>query len=177
MTKAPDNQRHTFRLQGYDYSKEGAYFITICTYERRHLFGNVAENTFNCSSVGSIAREMWFKIPEHFGNVNLDEFIVMPNHVHGIVFIHSNVGVKFNAPTNYGSHYSNISPRQGTLSVMIRTYKSAVTHTCKVNGYDLFRWQRNYYEHVIRNEDDLREIRDYVIYNPLKWEFDSENIK
>ena len=156
--------------------------MTICTYDRKCFFGDVVDGAFSPSPIGRIAREFWFEIPKHSENVQLDEFAVMPNHIHGVLIIGGSViqkadakprrGVLLNATRN---HYSQISPKKHTLSVVIRTYKSALTRWCKQNGYAYFRWQSNYYEHIIRDEEDLNQIREYIISNPLKWALDKEN--
>ena len=122
------------------------------------------------------------EIPDHFKHIELDEFVVMPNHIHGIIIINDNRrGVRSNAPTepnnniNPENYFSQISPQSGTLGVIIRAYKSSVTRWCRKNNYDQSIWQRNYYEHIIRNDKELYEIRKYIINNPMKWELDNEH--
>jgi len=166
-------RRRSIRLQGYDYSQAGAYFITICTHNRECVLGEMVDGKINLLSIGNIAHQFLVEIPKHFKNVELDEFAVMPNHVHGIIIINSDVGVqKFEFLQKENQFQHIISASIGSI---IRTFKSAVTHWCKENGYENFRWQRNYYEHIIRNEDNLYLIREYIQNNPLKWEFDEEN--
>jgi REP element-mobilizing transposase RayT len=122
------------------------------------------------SSIGEIARKCWQEIPVHFQNIELDEFIIMPNHLHGIIIINdSRRDVQLNVSTR-------ISPKKGTISVVIRTYKAVVTTLCHRSGYDDFRWQSRFYEHIIRSEKDLQKIRDYIINNPAKWSEDEENL-
>ena len=153
--------RKTIRLRDYDYSQAGAYFVTICTYNKECLFGNIIDGDIVLSPMGKIAYKFWLEIPLHFKSIKLDEFIIMPNHIHGIILItDQGRGVKFNAPTRTNNYYSRISPQKDTLPVIIRTYKSVVTHYGKQNGYEYFKWQRAYYEHVIRNEDDLNQVRE-----------------
>jgi len=186
--------RKVIRLKGYDYSLAGAYFVTICTYNSFCSLGHVKEGIVILSTIGKKADKFWQEISAHHGNTQLHEFIVMPNHVHGIIMIsdqdtncrgvqlnapdrsagnptHSSKGVYLNAPT----HHVRISPRKNTLSVIIRTYKSALTNWCRKNGFSNFKWQRNYYEHIIRNEKELSRIREYIQNNPINWELDREN--
>ena len=163
------HQRRSLRLKDYDYSQEGAYFVTICTQRKMMLFEN--------EEIRAVAERCWLEIPGHFPNVQLDEWIIMPNHLHAIVVIEQCRGVQLNAPTirKTTERFSTISPHRNTLAIIVRTYKAAVTMRCRREGFDLFRWQRNYYEHVIRNEDDLNEIRHYILDNPVKWVMDENN--
>lgn len=168
--------RKYLRLKGYDYSQPGGYFITICTHKKECLFGDVKEEKVVLSSTGQVASEFWLAIPRHFKNVELDEFVVMPNHVHGIiVLIDQCGGVKFNAPTKDRDYYSRISPKQGAIPLIVRTYKSAVSTWCKQNRHENFEWQRNYYDHIVRDEKDLAQVREYIANNPMKWDLDAEN--
>jgi REP element-mobilizing transposase RayT len=172
------------RLKGYDYSQAGEYFVTICTDNHRCLFGAVIEEEMRSSPVGKIAKSCWEKIPKHFRNVELDEFVIMPNHVHGIIIINDNRrDVQLNVSTdrinisskNDLNASTELSPKRGTLSVIIRTYKAAVTTECRRKGYNEFQWQSRFYEHIIRDEKDLQSIREYIINNPIKWFSDEEN--
>lgn len=142
--------------------------------------------------IGSIAFENWQAIPEHFDHVELDEFIVMPNHIHGLIGIkaHSvldsegaHLGtnlyscephcrdVKSNVSTNkdLATKMSEISPRAGSLSTIIRSYKGSVTRQCRMKGYNFFKWQNRFYEHIVRNDKSLNDIREYIYYNPMQW--------
>jgi putative transposase len=171
MAHNPDrHRRRSIRLKNYDYSQSGAYFITICTHKRECSFGNIKDGEIELTEVGKTACKYWVEIPEHFAGVQIDEFVVMPNHLHAVVMINP-VGVQNFEPLQHRYQHT-ISKSIGSI---IRAYKSTVSHWCKVNEHDYFRWQRNYYEHVIRNEDDLSEIREYIVNNPLKWDLDSEN--
>ena len=186
--------RKVIRLKGYDYSLAGAYFVTICTFMRKCSLGRVRDGMVVLSAIGRQANEFWEQIANHHNNVQIDEFIVMPNHIHGITMIiendahcrgvqlnapdrsagnpiHSSRGVYLNAPT----HHVRISPRKNTLSVIIRTHKATLTNWCRHNGFGHFRWQRNYYEHIIRNEKELCRVREYIQNNPVNWELDREN--
>ena len=194
--------RRSIRLREYDYTSPGWYYITICTHQQAVLFGDIKNGRIVLSPIGKIARGYWFQIPNHFKFVELDEFVIMPNHLHGIVIINNHPGngdpgvsenladhdirignnnrrgVRSNAPTNANinpqNYFSFISPKSGTLGVIIRSYKSSVTRWCRKNKFEYFQWQRNYYEHTIRNEQELYQIRKYIRNNPLKWQLDSE---
>jgi REP element-mobilizing transposase RayT len=180
MTSKFDPKKHrrrSIRLKGYDYAQSGAYYITIVAYQRGHFFGEVTNAEMRLNELGQIAHDEWFKTATLRPYVELyeDEFIVMPNHVHGIIRIHNNIvgAERRSAPT---VTKTIIPPK--SLSAIIRAYKSAVTYA--INGLQNQRgavlWQRNYYEHVIRDEKDLQAKRDYIIGNPLNWESDDENI-
>ncbi len=145
------------------------------------------------SAAGTIARQCWEEIPKHFPHVALDEFVIMPDHMHGIIVIlededyKSHGGVQLNAPIRNTSissapsssrkdnYFSIISPKKKTLSIIIRTYKAAVTTICREKGLNDFKWQRNYYERIIRDERAFAAIRKYILNNPAKWLHDREN--
>ena len=158
--------RRSIRLHEYDYTRPGAYFVTVCTQNGRLFFDE--------SVMKAAAEDCWQRIPQHHPEISLDTWVVMPNHVHGLVVIGQGRGVQLNAPTKRGTsnRHSVISPRAGTLAVIVRTYKAAVTTRCRRSGYPDFAWQRNCYEHIVRNEDDLLRIRQYIQDNPLKWDSD-----
>jgi len=146
--------RRSVRLPGYDYSSIGGYFVTICVDDHSRNLGRFVNGKIFLSPTGRMAQEFWVKIPHHFPHVGLDQFIIMPNHVHGIItFVDEppGRGVQSNAPTSGKNHlikteyYSRISPVIGSLPVIIRTYKAAVTHWCRNNGSPNLSWQRNYY--------------------------------
>ncbi len=175
-------RRKSIRLAEYDYASPGAYFVTICTHHKGGVFGEVVNGRVILSPVGKIAESCWREIPEHFGHVELDYWITMPDHLHGILTIDEpgsgttdrrrRRGVQLNAPTSTNI-YSQISPKKRTLSVVIRTYKAAVTRHCRLDDYGDFKWQRSFYDRVIRDEEELNRIREYIIYNPVKWQNDS----
>jgi len=177
MYNSEKHHRRSIRLKGYDYSLAGTYFVTICVKERKCVFGDVQNSNVVLSPIGEIVYQRWNEIPNNFNSVKLYVFIVMPNHLHGIVVMTNDCrGVQLNAPTrNASNFYGLISPKQKTLSVIIRTFKAAVTTLCRKNNYHFFELQRNYYEHIVRNEDELNRIREYIINNPLQWQFDKEN--
>jgi len=195
----PDSKtyhRKSIRLLSYDYSSTGAYFVTICTQNRKCLFGEIMEADVNLNEIGKMVLWHWRRIPHHFPNVKLDKKIVMPNHIHGIIWISDDdvdVGAKHSKkPTllNNQNCLENASPLQddlsrqipiGTkpqaLSAIVQNFKSVTSR--KFNRMRLHDhttlWQRNYFDRIVRDEDELKRIREYIIYNPLKWESDKEN--
>ena len=166
--------RRSIRLQGYDYTQPGAYFVTICTQARACSFGAVADGEMQLNNPGQIAHAAWDTLPARFPSIRLDAFVVMPNHVHGIIM----VGAQFIAPSKgFGTAMNdqgaiNHAP---TLGEMVRAYKAASTRFIRQAGSLDFAWQRNYYEHVVRDEDSLNRIRQYILDNPARWQFDRDN--
>ena len=148
-------QRKSPRLKGYDYSREGAYFITICTHNRVHLFGHIADDEMHLSPVGEIAVARWDAIPDHYPDVDLDTFIVMPNHVHGILLL------------------TGKSDFKTVLGRVINGYKGAVTAGVCRQHLGIIVWQSRYHDHIIRGETDLNRIRQYVLTNPARWQEDT----
>jgi putative transposase len=145
--------------------------------DKKSILGHITNGNVDLSPIGDITHRCWNEIPNHFPNVELDAFIVMPNHLHGIVALtNGGRGVQLNAPDlTTANNFKSISPKKGTLSVIIRTYKAAVTTECRKRKYHFHGWPRNYYEHIVRNEDLLGRIREYIVSNPLQWQFDREN--
>ena len=169
--------RRSLRLKDYDYSQAGAYFITICTKGRKCYLGEICNERMNLSDIGNIVKECWLKIPEHFGNVKIDEWVIMPNHVHGIIIIIESVGTDYNLSLQRKTRqnrFQNITPK--SLSYIIATFKSAVSRQInRIGTGNDFAWQSRFYDHIIRNENELYRIKQYIQNNPLKWELDREN--
>jgi putative transposase len=177
--------RRSIRLETYDYAQAGAYFVTICTFERRSLLGAVVademqlspygSDEMQLSPCGSIVTECWDEIPQHFTGVELDAFVVMPNHVHGI-FVLSD-GAMATRARHASPLQEKSGARPGSVGAIVGAFKSAASR--RINqmygtpGAPL--WQRNYYERIIRNEKELNGIREYIIYNPALWEQDVNN--
>ena len=196
MSNNKQYHRRSIRLQGYDYTQNGAYFVTICAHERRHLFGNVVDGNMRVNDWGVFVRSCWDEIPAHHPYIELDAFVVMPNHMHGVIVIAGDNGVMidttgddrrgmidttgddrrgmiYHAPTDIKREFSK--PIAHSLSSIVGTFKAAVTRHIKrqPNAPDHPIWQRNYYEHIIRSEESLNTIRSYVATNPTKWVEDS----
>ena len=186
MTDNPtSHRRKSIRSQGCDYSQAGLYFITVCTHNRVPLFGEIVDGVMALNTAGQIVEKCWCAIPEHFPQVTVDEFVVMPNHVHGIITIgENNVGANDVRANNvrandYLPQPSNEIPRSlqhgtsRTIGSMVRGFKIGVTRWFRANT-DIHKvWQRNYYEHIIRNEDSYLKIADYIQTNPQRWEIDT----
>ena len=177
MTYNPTiHRRKSIRLQGYDYSQAGAYFITVCTHSRAPLFGEIVDGVMVLNTAGQIVEKCWCAIPEHFPQVTLDEFVVMPNHVHGIITVGVNNVVGAN---DYLPQPSKKTPRplqhgtSRTIGSMVRGFKIGVTRWFRANTDIHAVWQRNYYEHIIRNEDAYLKIAEYIQTNPQRWETDT----
>ncbi|WP_181305145.1 transposase [Rufibacter sp. XAAS-G3-1] len=173
------HRRRSVRLKGYDYGQAGAYFITICTHERDPLFGEIRNGEMHLNAFGQIAYQEWLNTPAVRPNVSLDVFVVMPNHLHGILLITGpddrmdslppaadegvcNTPLPFKSPSN-------------TIGSIVRGYKAAVTkqiNLLKSDEVGIDVWQRSYHEHIIRNERSYQHISDYIINNPLQWEAD-----
>jgi len=164
------------RLPDYDYSLSGLYFITICTHERLPLFGKIIDGIMITSDAGVVVEKCWREIPDHFPQVMLDGFVLMPNHIHGIIeIVESNenvVGANNYSPTHSPLH----SPLRGTsktVGSIVRGFKIGVTKWFRENT-DIHKvWQRNYHEHVIRDEEGYAKISEYIQYNPQKWQDDT----
>jgi putative transposase len=169
------HNRKSIRLKGYDYSQPGGYFVTICTQNKEMLFGDVIDGNVVLNESGKYTQKCWCVIPRHFPDVCLDEFIIMPNHIHGIIFIvenDQNVGIQnFESLHQQKNRYQKIIPR--SIGSIIRGFKIGVTKWFRKNTEIYSVWQRNYYEHIIRNEPELNRIRKYIFENPLKWQEDN----
>ena len=178
--------RRSIRLADYDYSQPGAYFITLVTYQRERLFGNIANGEMRFSSMGQIAEEHWRLIPEHFPHVELGAYVVMPNHVHGIIIINgrSNAGAFDRTGTTLScpdvpcperAREKFGKPVKGSIPTIIRSYKASVTRRIQQewNASDI--WQRNYYEHIVRNDEEHNRITLYIEKNVARWVMDNEN--
>jgi putative transposase len=178
-------QRRSLRMKDYDYSREGAYFLTICTYERRQLFGEIHNGEMNLYSLGRVVAAQWQRLPDRFPNLELGEWVIMPNHIHGILVItgrgEASQEKRSTLPDTLKKDASPLRPTgttPGSVSAIIQNFKSITS--CKVstqiNKLQGSVWQRNYYEHVIRNEREFQAISDYILTNPQNWEKDTEFI-
>lgn len=168
-------RRKQLRLQYYDYSTVGYYFVTICTQGRLCLFGEVIDGEMRLNDAGHCVQVVWNRLPKRYGGVEIDEFIVMPNHVHGIVVVTqcpelADVGAIHELLLRMKRRNMVISKAMGYLKMNSAKQINVMRGTCGVPV-----WQRNYYEHVIRTEDDLSKARQYIQENPLKWDLDPEN--
>lgn len=162
----PDiHHRRSIRLKGYDYTKEGVYFLTICAQNREQVFRDIRNGVAILNPAGEMIEKWWNELENKFENIELDEHVIMPNHLHGIIV---NVGPKRNFPED--------------LRKMAQWFKTMTTNeyirNVKQNNwppFDTRLWQRNYYERIIRNQEELQQTREYIKNNPLQWDFDDEN--
>ena len=191
MTGIPDpRNRRSTRLKSYDYSRNGAYFITIVTQGHSLLFGDIVDDDLHLNDAGEMVQRCWEEMPNRFPSITMDQFVVMPNHIHGIVVIHqpaADAGPPLpqpavGAPLVGAQATPRVAP--APLGNVIGAFKSLTTleYSRGVDSkawpaFDRRLWQRNYYEHIIRNERELEDIREYIWNNPLAWDMDSENPK
>jgi REP element-mobilizing transposase RayT len=180
------HHRHSIRLKGFDYSQPGAYFVTIVTWQRECLFGEVVDGEMHLNEYGKIVQEWWHEISAHFPNVETTSFVIMPNHVHGIILITAerrgtvpvpSIHEQINVVT---THSGGVTPplRAPTLGQVVAYFKYQSTkemNTLDGIGTITKFWQRNYYEHIIRNEREMSKIWDYIETNPLHLGDDDEN--
>lgn len=177
MPDLPERKR--LRLKGYDYSQPGAYFVTIVTQGRVALFGAVADEAMHLNPAGEMVHAAWARLPARFPSIALDEFIVMPNHVHGIVWFQDDVGDGLARPeTPDGQNPGRDKPgpyNRGALPDVVRVFKSLTTREYKQRFGGGKLWQRGYHDRVIRTEKELDETRIYIRFNARKWAQDPEN--
>lgn len=172
------------RLQTWDYSNNGAYFITICTQNREHFFGNIQNGIMQLSEIGKLAEQYWVEIPNHFSFIELGNFVVMPNHVHGILIINkiNDLPLYESADTRQclvstidsnttigSSRFQNQG--KNTISSIVGSYKSIVTKMSRQIHSD-FGWQSRFHDHIIRNSKSFNNIQNYIFDNPLNWKSD-----
>jgi len=176
MNTQPDH-RHSIRLQGYDYGTEGAYFITIVTQVRECLLGKIESGEIQLNDAGQMIEKWWLELGHKFPKINTETFIVMPNHIHGIIVINPGDDVG-STPCVRPAGVHTSSP----LSEMVQWFKTMTTNAyireVKQNQWPPFPgklWQRNYYEHIIRDETEWKQIYAYIENNPMQWEMDNEN--
>ena len=157
------------RLKDLRLSQSGAYFVTICVSQRKCLLGTITDGEMKLSKYGSIVAESWQWLANAFSYILLDEWSIMPNHFHGIIFI--------NQPHEGGSRTAPTLPKSLPLSRLVGAFKTASSKRINIHRKmpGISFWQRGFYEHVIRHEEALNRIRDYIATNPVRWELDREN--
>lgn len=178
------HHRRSIRLKGYDYTAAGAYFITVCTYQRECLFGEIVNGVMQLNTFGLCVQACWQSLPDHFQKLQLDAFVVMPNHLHGILLLDGDLGkgeafgqkIRQSNP-NFHPNASPLQPRgtqRRSVGAIIQNFKSVSTRKInrmhQRNGRTI--WQRNYYENIIRNESAFQTICQSIQNNPLSWELD-----
>lgn len=191
MTYDPaKHHRRSIRLKGYDYSQAGLYFITICTHNRVCLFGKIENGKMILNDAGRMVENEWLKLPEHFKNIALHEYVVMPNHFHAIMEIvgatlvvaqNDTVASNDNIASNIEKGQpQGIAPTGKTVGNMVGAFESITTveyiRGVKTNNWQTFDkklWQRNYWEHIIRDEQSQIKISEYIANNPANWNNDT----
>ena len=177
------HKRRSIRLRGYDYSQVGGYFVTICSWQKECLFGDVIKEENKLNELGIIVKECFENIPNRFRNTEVDRFVIMPNHIHVIIIISksvgkSNVGAIHELPLQHEPSIQYRKQRRQMLLPKIMGWlkmnsAKAINQIRDTSGRSV--WQRNYYERIIRNEKELNRIREYIWNNPLQWHLDEEN--
>lgn len=180
------------RLQQWDYRWAGAYFITVCTKDRLHYFGDIENGKMVLSNIGVLADVFWYEIKNHTQNVELGAFVVMPNHIHGVLILTENddndnvngnvetghalslrqteqLNGQLNEPTIGQQRFQNIG--KNSISSIVGSYKSAVTKHAHRLGFE-FEWQTRFYDHIIRNDESFQKISNYINNNPVNWQED-----
>ncbi len=171
------------RLASWNYGWPGSYFITICTKNRKHLFGEIINHEMYLNDVGIIADKCWAEIPDHFQHTTLGEFVIMPNHVHGIIIIDTDgadveTGHALSLPrtsrTPGTPHFRFQNPGKNTISAMVGSFKSAVTKLSRPMNKN-FGWQTRFHDHIIRSHEEYLRISNYILNNPANWNADKFN--
>jgi len=168
-------ERKKIRLDEWDYSSEGVYFITICCQGRKLFFGTVHKDKVVFSEIGKIADQFWQAIPSHFPHVKLHEFVIMPNHIHGIVVLDYSLagqqyGISVLSEHKTKDNFNKFSkPVKKSVSVIINQFKSSVKRWCNQNGYSHFQWQSRFYDHILQDEKSIDRVREYINNNPRNW--------
>lgn len=191
MRYDPEEQhRRSVRLPEYDYSAPGAYFVTICAYSRQCLFGRIEDGIMHLNGVGLIVQSCWSRLATRFCWLTLDEYVIMPNHLHGIIHIEERHGLgrgeafahqNENTDQVLTANASPLQPR-GTqpqsLPAIVQAFKSSSARRInqRPGQSKLMVWQRNYYEHIIQDEKSLNRIREYIHVNPTQWLHDPDNL-
>ena len=185
------HHRRSIRLKGYDYGQAGLYFITICCQDRICRFGQVENGKMKLNEFGEIAHNEWLNTPKIRPNVKLGEFVIMPNHIHGIIEIHDRgeshspktkesherKGVCKTPPHHTPHHTQPPKSPSNNIGAIVRGYKSSVTRQINTLGFNEKLWQRNYYEHIIQDERAFQNISEYIKNNPAKWGGDKFYLK
>jgi REP element-mobilizing transposase RayT len=173
------HHRRSIRLQGYDYSQDGTYFVTLCTHNRENLLGEIKNGEMILNEYGKIIAESWEWLGVQYDYVELDAWVIMPNHMHGIIVINQNGGGSGRGGSRTAPTRTAPPVKTKSLGRLIGAFKTVSTKRInqirKTPGAIV--WQRNYWDHIIRDEKSLRNIRNYIINNPLQWEEDENNIR
>jgi len=183
MTSKYPVRKHV-RMGSFNYAQAGYYFVTICTHNRREILGDIAKGKFSPTAAGKEARVSWLDLPAHHPAMHLDEFVIMPNHVHGIIVLEWDLTADTGSiPTNprkaeVHPDQGKPGPKRGSLGAIIGSYKAAVSRKLNWNSqHNTPLWQRKFFDHVIRTDKALLAIREYIVNNPLSWHYDELNAR
>ena len=169
-------RRRSIRLKNFDYSSAGAYFFTLCVQNRVCVLGHVIDGRMELNQAGSIVSSEWLRTADVRHNVHLDEFVVMPDHFHGIIILDRIIdGPGSLQECSHPTADRSFRLHPDSLGSIIGQFKSIATKRIRLYGQHNFQWQRNYFEHIIRNEREFTAIREYIINNPIKWWYDEKN--
>jgi REP element-mobilizing transposase RayT len=179
-----EHHRRSVRLQKYPYAERGFFFVTICTHEKKCVLGKITNYEMTLSEIGQIVDRCWSDIPLHFPTAKLDQFTIMPNHLHGIIIINRVLPDESSMTACRARKIADTvyerfgKPVAGSLPTIMRSFKSAVTKRVNELGWTENSpfWQRNYFEHVIRSEESLNRIRNYIWENPIHWGTDEYKV-
>ena len=175
MTLFQDKYRiESARKRNWDYSAPGSYFVTICTEDRKTHFGKITDDSMNLSAVGAYATACWQEIATHHPKVEIDEFIVMPNHVHGIIVITGPERLpelRRREKIRRTMELSAVHPKSGSLGAVVGSFKSAVSYWCRTQNLE-FEWQARFHDRIIRGKNSLQAVREYIRDNPANWHKD-----
>ena len=169
-------QRRQSRLKDYDYTASGAYFFTVCTYNRACILGEVVEHEVILTPLGMMVESAWQDVPNHYQHVRIDQSIVMPNHIHGIVRIELSDRGPARDPGRSPTHRNGTAPE--SLAAIVGSFKARVTRQSRramMLSAEARLWQRGFYDHAIRSDRALERIREYIVNNPAQWHLDAEN--
>ena len=183
MKPSSKHREGSARLSGWDYRNQARYFITICTKNRFHFLGQCFDGIMSLSDIGKMTYTFWKEIPNHFSNVFLDVFQVMPNHIHGIIALTGEIIAPRNTnltnrniidkPVEKNQYFQAISPKAGSLATIVRSYKSVCKKEINLNFPDAeFAWQPRYHDYIIRDDEKFFRIKNYIINNPKNWKKD-----
>ena len=171
-TAKPFYSRRSPRLPGYDYRQSGTYFVTICAEQMRSRFGTIVEGELQLNSLGQLVGDEWQRLAIARANVKLDRFVVMPNHLHGLI----RIGEEHEHDSRHvpEAETGPVSMQAGSLGAIVGQFKAAVSRRAKAEGIagDTRIWQRGYYDHIVRDQRSLNEIRRYILENPGRWHDD-----
>jgi REP element-mobilizing transposase RayT len=184
------HHRQSIRLKNYDYSQPGFYFLTICTYKRQSWLGEIKNDRMYLNQIGKIVAEEWLNTPKIRSNFELDKWVIMPNHLHGIVIINENLNLLGDRNVSeqkpffkenrdiLGARDAPLRQEPNSISSFVAGFKSAVTKRINLlrDNRDIPIWQRNYYESIIRDEKSLIAIQEYILNNPFQWKKDPDNL-